>query len=133
MSFSAQVLRYSAEALLSISQSVQKKPSLATDVWTTVKQLGINKSPRWKRGGVSCRIKTQNFINRPVLSSQKPQTHMQNIPVITGRRILKQVSSLGKSDINQNCWSKHKQSCVSPLCYKRSEATSMPIKFTDSQ
>ena len=59
-------MAYSTQALRSVLQSINKTPALASNVWTKLKQLGINKSPRWKRGGVTNMRKAQTLASRGI-------------------------------------------------------------------
>ena len=88
-------MAYSTQALRSVLQSINRTPALASNVWTTLKQLGINKSPRWKRSGVTNRRKAQTLTSRAIsqecstgfstnVNKDLLQGHDQKIPVITG-------------------------------------------------
>ena len=50
---------YSTHALKSVLRSMNCVPLLPYSVWSSVKELGLNKSPRWSRGGSSYRQRIQ--------------------------------------------------------------------------
>ena len=86
---------YSTTGLKVILRSIPVAPALVSRTWNTIKELGINRRPRWKRGGLSHRNKTQARRNAVLaatsssygkqhLAPQAPEDHQ--IPVITGIR-----------------------------------------------
>ena len=72
---------YSTHALRSVFGSMNSVSLLSDSVWSSIKDLGISKQPRWRRGGVSNR---QRIYSRSVPSVNNAVLNVNNdgsIPV----------------------------------------------------
>ena len=65
------MLAYGTHALRSVLRTMNSVPLLPDSVWSSLKELGLNKSLRWRRGGISNRQRIQarsvSSVNNAVL------------------------------------------------------------------
>ena len=77
---------YGTHALRSVLRSMNSVPLLPDGVWSSLKELGLNKSPRWRRGGISNRQRIQARSVPSVNNAVLKVNNLSSIPVrITDR------------------------------------------------